>query len=77
MGTKIYNIIKRFSNGTEVRMTDGTSEVLTIAQKNVAQKMVDVLNANTDSGCHYRLEEAFDNTELGNYFNNDYPLIQD
>jgi hypothetical protein len=52
---KVYNIRKRLANGHEVMMTDGHSEVLEIKQINVAQKMVDVLNANTDSGCSYRV----------------------
>jgi hypothetical protein len=52
---KVYNIRKRLATGHEVMMTDSQSEVLELKQFNVAQAMVDVLNANTDSGCSYRV----------------------
>jgi hypothetical protein len=38
-------------------MTDNHSEILELPYKNIAQKMVDVMNANTDSGWFYEVIE--------------------
>jgi len=38
-----------------VFITDGASEVLEMKHKNVADKMCEVMNANTDSGCSYEV----------------------
>jgi hypothetical protein len=40
---------------SHVFMTDGASEVLEMKHKNVADKMCEVMNANTDSGCSYEV----------------------
>lgn len=42
---------------THVLLTDGMSEVMEIPHKNIAEKMVDVLNENSDSGWVYELVE--------------------
>jgi hypothetical protein len=38
-----------------VFLTDGQSEVLEIASINIAKKLVDVLNENSDNFCSYKL----------------------
>lgn len=42
---------------THVLLTDGMSEVMEIPHKNIAEKMVAVLNENSDSGWVYELVE--------------------
>jgi hypothetical protein len=42
---------------THVLLTDGMSEVMEIPHKNIAEKMVEVLNENSDSGWTYELIE--------------------
>ena len=48
---------KMRNNGkkSHVFVTDGSSEVLEIPHKNIADKMVEVFNDNTDSGCSYKV----------------------
>jgi len=36
-------------------LTDGQSEILETSNKNIAEKLVSVLNENTDNGCKYEL----------------------
>ena len=36
-------------------VTDGSSEVLEIPHKNIADKMTEVFNDNTDNGCSYEV----------------------
>jgi hypothetical protein len=38
-------------------MTDNHSEILELSHKNIADKMAEVMNANTDNGCHYEVIE--------------------
>ena len=40
---------------THVFMTDGASEVLELKEKEIADKLCEVMNANTDSGCSYEV----------------------
>jgi len=40
---------------THVIMTNGQSEVLEIPQENLANKLAEVLNENSDSGCFYQV----------------------
>jgi hypothetical protein len=42
-------------------MTDNHSEILELPHKNIADKMAEVMNANTDSGCHYEVIEIANN----------------
>jgi hypothetical protein len=72
---KVYNIRKRLANGDEVNMTDSHSEVLELKQLNIAQAMVDVLNANTDSGCSYRVIPI--EGDISELFEDGYPEIHD
>jgi Mg-chelatase subunit ChlD len=58
----IHYLIKKKmtdNNGkvTYVLLTDGQSEILEFREKDKdkAEKMVEVLNANTDNGCEYEL----------------------
>ncbi len=46
-----------------VLMTDNHSEILELPHKNIADKMAEVMNANTDSGCHYEVIEIANNME--------------
>ena len=67
MGKNMY-VIKKImvdSHGkkTHVLMTDNHSEILELPYKNIAQKMVDVMNANTDSGWFYEVIEITNNRE--------------
>ena len=75
-GDKVYNIRKKLANGNEVLLTDGHSEVLEMKHINVAQKMVDVLNDNTDSGCTYRVLPVKNQT-ISDLYEPDYPLIHE
>ena len=40
---------------THVLLNDGNSEILEIPHKNIAEKMVEVLNENSDSGWEYEI----------------------
>lgn len=40
-----------------VLMTNGHSEILEIPQKNVAYKLAEVMNENSDDNCSYRVIE--------------------
>jgi len=44
-------------NGKKIHvlMTDNHSEILELPYENIANKMVDVMNANTDNGCIYEV----------------------
>tara|TARA_R110000803_G_scaffold55189_4_gene112063 strand:+ start:186 stop:392 length:207 start_codon:yes stop_codon:yes gene_type:complete len=58
MNKSVYVIKKTLiNNGKKIHVlvTDGSSEVLEILHKNIADKMVEVFNANTDSGCSYKV----------------------
>ena len=58
MDREVYVIKKEMikdGRKTYVFMTDGASEVLEMTHKNVADKMCEVMNANTDSGCSYEV----------------------
>lgn len=58
MSKAVYVIKKTMvTNGKKahVFVTDGSSEVLEMPYKNIAVKMVEVFNANTDSGCNYEV----------------------
>jgi hypothetical protein len=46
-----------------VLMTDNHSEILELSHKNIADKMAEVMNANTDNGCSYEVIEISNNTE--------------
>jgi len=46
-----------------VLMTDNHSEILELPYKNIAQKMAEVMNANTDSGWCYEVIEITNNRE--------------
>jgi hypothetical protein len=45
---------------THVLLNDGNSEILEIPHKNIAEKMVEVLNENSDSGWVYEIIEIKD-----------------
>lgn len=51
----IKKILYLNNKKTHVFMTNGQSEVLEITHKNIADKMVEVLNSNTDNGCVYEV----------------------
>jgi len=54
----IYIIKKTLTkNGkkTHVFLTNGHSEVLEMTQENVANKLAEVMNENSDSGCSYEV----------------------
>ena len=59
MSKETYMIKKTLFNQSDkvmhVFMTDGTSQVLEIKDFNTAEKFVEVMNQNTDSGCIYEL----------------------
>jgi hypothetical protein len=62
MNNKSVYVIKKVMVDLEgkrvhVIMTDNHSEILELPYKNIAQKMVDVMNANTDSGWFYEVIE--------------------
>ena len=62
MNNKNIYVIKKVMINLEgkrvhVLMTDNHSEILELPYKNIAQKMVDVMNANTDSGWFYEVIE--------------------
>ncbi len=62
MSDKSVYVIKKVMINLEgkrvhVIMTDNHSEILELPYKNIAQKMVDVMNANTDSGWFYEVIE--------------------
>ena len=46
-----------------VLMTDNYSEILELSHKNIADKMAEVMNANTDNGCSYEVIEISNNRE--------------
>lgn len=48
-------IVRENANNTEVFMTNGYSAILKIKQENVATKLVNVMNENSDSNCTYKL----------------------
>lgn len=54
---EVYMIKKIMINSkgkkTHVLLTDGQSEILEIKQKNIAEKLIKVLNENSDSGWVY------------------------
>jgi hypothetical protein len=56
---KQYLIKKKMTNQMgqvqHVLLTDGASEIWELTDKEKAQEIVEVLNANTDSGCSYEL----------------------
>ena len=57
MSKEVYAIKKTLTtNGkkSHVFVTDG-SEILEMKYKNIAEKMVEVFNENTDSGCSYEV----------------------
>lgn len=45
------------NNGKKIHvlMTDGHTEILELPYENIANKMVEVLNDNTDNGCYYEV----------------------
>jgi ribosome biogenesis protein Nip4 len=54
----IYVIKKTFTKGgkkSHVFLTNGHSEVLEITKEQEAKNLVEVLNENSDSGCHYEV----------------------
>jgi CRISPR/Cas system endoribonuclease Cas6 (RAMP superfamily) len=54
----IYVIKKTITkNGkkSHVLLTNGHSEILEIAQENVVNKLVEVMNENSDSNCEYEV----------------------
>jgi hypothetical protein len=59
MSKSVYMIKKTMvdKNGKKIHvlMTDNHSEILELPYENIANKMVDVMNANTDSGCIYEV----------------------
>jgi predicted DNA-binding antitoxin AbrB/MazE fold protein len=58
MGKEVYAIKKimiKDGKKMHVFVTDNHSEVLETTHKNIAEKMVEVFNANTDNGCEYEL----------------------
>lgn len=60
MENKRYIIIKEIIfNGQKqlVLMTDGMSQILEYEDKEEANKMVNILNGNTDSGWEYSIRE--------------------
>jgi len=48
-------LFKKSDKVMHVFMTDGTSQVLEIKDFSVAEKFVEVMNQNTDSGCIYEI----------------------
>lgn len=58
MSKQVFVIKKTLVNNgkkSHVFMTDGGSEVLEMPYRNIADKMAEVMNANTDSGCSYKV----------------------
>lgn len=59
MGKEVYAVKKTMvnANGKKVHilLTDGHSEILETKNKNIVDKMVEVLNENTDNGCKYEV----------------------
>ena len=54
----IYVIKKTFTKEgkkTHVFLTNGQSEVLEILDEQEAKSLVEILNENSDSGCHYEV----------------------
>jgi hypothetical protein len=56
---KQYLIKKKMTNRRgeiqHVLLTDGSSQIWELTDKKKAEEIVDVMNANTDSGCEYEL----------------------
>lgn len=56
---KVYaikkTIIKANGKKQHIFLTNGHSEILETSNKNVANKLVEVLNENSDNGCRYEL----------------------
>lgn len=56
---QVYSIkktlIKADGKKQHIFLTDGHSEILETSNKNVAKKLVEVLNENSDNGCKYEL----------------------
>jgi hypothetical protein len=56
---KQYLIKKKMTNQNgkvqHVLLTDGSSQIWELTDKEKAEKIVDVMNANTDNGCEYEL----------------------
>jgi len=67
MGKNMYVIKKTMidveGKRVHVLMTDNHSEILELPYKNIAQKMAEVMNANTDSGWCYEVIEITNNRE--------------
>ena len=67
MSKNMYVIKKTMINvegkRVHVLMTDNHSEILELPYKNIAQKMAEVMNANTDSGWCYEVIEITNNRE--------------
>ena len=62
----IYVIKKTFTKEgkkTHVFLTNGHSEVLEILDEQEAKNLVEVLNENSDSGCHYETLPVITNDE--------------
>jgi len=59
MGKEVYAIKKTMinANGKKIYilLTNGHSEILETKNKNIVDKMVVVLNENSDSGCKYEV----------------------
>jgi len=58
MEKEVYAVKKTMIQGGKkihILLTDGQSEILETKNKNVVDKMVEVLNANTDNGCLYEV----------------------
>lgn len=51
----IKKTLVREGKKIHVFLTNGHSEVLEIAHENVANKLVEVMNENSDSGCFYEV----------------------
>ena len=66
--SKIVYVIKKIMVGADgkkmyVLMTDNHSEILELTQKSMADKMAEVMNANSDSGWFYEVIEITNNRE--------------
>lgn len=56
MSKEVYSIRKTMTQGgkvVHVLMTNGNSEILEMSDKTEAEKLVSILNANSDSGWSY------------------------
>jgi hypothetical protein len=66
--SKIVYVIKKImvdADGKKmhVLMTDNHSEILELTQKSMANKMAEIMNANSDSGWFYEVIEITNNRE--------------